>query len=133
MRTAGDRPRSFPIVCRRSKWPVNFGLLLPLIESTQLSDEDKQFVKASLWRDGATPEITSHEQNARYQRIAGELARKYAAETRSSLEFIRSPDGVLLTSLEAGMAEWDTLLGAMLSRRPRRKRLEAAVPGAPAR
>ena len=94
-----------------------FRFALPLIESTQLSDEDKQFVKASLWRDGATPEITSHEQYARYQRIAGELARKYNAETRSSLEFIRSPDGVLLTSLEARMAEWDTFLGAMLSRR----------------
>jgi hypothetical protein len=62
--------------------------------------------------------ITSHEQYARYQRIAGELARKYDAETRSSLEFIRSPDGVLLTSLEARMAEWDTFLGAMLSHRP---------------
>jgi hypothetical protein len=36
-----------------------FRFALPLIESTQLSDEDKQFVKASLWRDGATPEITS--------------------------------------------------------------------------
>ena len=52
-----------------------------------------------------------------HQRIAGELARKYNAETRSSLEFIRSPDGVLLTSLEARMAEWDTFLGAMLSSR----------------
>src|SRR3974377_1830037 len=82
-----------------------FRFALPLIESAQLSDEDKQFVKASLWRDGATPEITSHEQYARYQRIAGELARKYDAETRSSLEFIRSPDGAadLAGSTHGGM------------------------------
>ncbi len=85
----------------------DFRLVLPLIESADLSDQDKKFVKASLWRDGATPEITTPEQYARYKRIASELARKYDAETRSSLLFIRSPDGVLLTSLEARMMEWE--------------------------
>jgi hypothetical protein len=85
----------------------DFRLVLPLIESADLSDQDKKFVKASLWRDGATPEITSHQEYARYKRIASELARKYDAETRSSLLFIRSPDGVLLTSLEARMMEWE--------------------------
>jgi hypothetical protein len=85
----------------------DFRLVLPLIESADLSDQDKKFVKASLWRDGATPEITTPEQYTRYKRIASELARKYDAETRSSLLFIRSPDGVLLTSLEARMTEWE--------------------------
>jgi hypothetical protein len=85
----------------------DFRLVLPLIESADLSDQDKKFVRASLWRDGATPEITTLEQYARYKRIASELARKYDAETRSSLLFIRSPDGVLLTSLEARMMEWE--------------------------
>jgi hypothetical protein len=80
---------------------------LALAESAGLSDEDKKFVRASLWRDGATPAITTPEQYARYQRIAAELARKYDQATRSSLSFIRSPDGVLLTSLEARMSEWD--------------------------
>ena len=82
-------------------------LALPLIDSENLSDEDKKFVKASLWRDGATPEITTHEQYARYRRIVSELTRKYDHETRNSLSFIRSPDGVLLTSLEARMQAWD--------------------------
>ena len=82
-------------------------LALPLAESMDLSDEDRKFIKAALWRNGATPEITSHEQYARYKKIAAELARKYDAETRSSLPFIRSPDGVLLTSLEARMTEWE--------------------------
>jgi len=82
-------------------------LALPLAESADLSDEDRKFIKAALWRNGATPEITSHEQYARYKKIAAELARKYDTETRSSLPFIRSPDGVLLTSLEARMTEWE--------------------------
>ena len=43
---------------------------LPLIESIDLSDEDKKFVKASLWRNGATPPITTAEQYARFKRIA---------------------------------------------------------------
>jgi hypothetical protein len=85
----------------------DFRLVLPLIESADFSDEDKKFVKASLWRDGATPAITTHEQFARYQRIAAELSRKYDAQIRSSLSFIRSPDGVLLTSLEARMTQWE--------------------------
>jgi hypothetical protein len=85
----------------------DFRLVIPLIESADFSDEDKKFVKASLWRDGATPEITTPEQYARYRRIARELSRKYDAETQSSLSFIRSPDGVLLTSLEARMSEWE--------------------------
>ena len=80
---------------------------LPLTESNDLSDEDKKFVKASLWRNGATPPISTAEQYARYKRIADELARKYDPQMLSSLAFIRSPDGVLLTSLEARMSEWD--------------------------
>jgi len=82
-------------------------LVLPLIESTDLSDEDKKLVKTILWRDGATPEITTPEQYVRYRRIAAQLARKYDAATRNSLSFIRSPDGVLLTSLEARMLAWE--------------------------
>jgi hypothetical protein len=80
---------------------------LGLIESIDLSDEDKNFVKASLWRNGATPPITTAEQYARYKRIADELSRKYDAQMLSSLAFIRSPDVVLLTSLEARMSEWE--------------------------
>jgi hypothetical protein len=94
-------------VSRRFEMTGEFRLVLPLIESADFSDEDKKFVKASLWRDGATPEITTPEQFARYKRIAGELSRKYDAQTRNSLSFIRSPDGVLLTSLEARMTEWE--------------------------
>ncbi|HEY7244809.1 MAG TPA: hypothetical protein VH678_13120 [Xanthobacteraceae bacterium] len=82
-------------------------LLLPLVETTALSDEDKKLVRAILWRDGATPAITSPQQYARYQRIVAELFRKYDAATRNSLSFIRSPDGVLLTSLEARMLAWE--------------------------
>jgi hypothetical protein len=80
---------------------------LPLIESIDLSDEDKKFVKASLWRNGATPPITTAEQYARYKRIADELSHKHDPHVLSSLSFIRSPDGVLLTSLEARMSEWE--------------------------
>ncbi len=82
-------------------------LVLPLIEDAGLSDEDKKLVKAILWRDGATPAITTQEQYARYRRIVAELSRKYDAATRNSLSFIRSPDGVLLTSLEARMLAWE--------------------------
>jgi hypothetical protein len=82
-------------------------LVLPLIESTDLSDEDKKLVKAILWRDGAAPVITTKEQYVRYQKIVAKLSRKYDAETRRTLAFIRSPDGVLLTSLEARMADWE--------------------------
>jgi hypothetical protein len=82
-------------------------LALRLIDSENLSDEDKKFVKAALWRDGATPEITTFKQYARYKRIVSELSRKYDAETRNALAFIRSPDGVLLTSLEARMQAWE--------------------------
>jgi hypothetical protein len=80
---------------------------LPLIESIDLSDEDKKFVKASLCRNGATPPITTAEQYARYKRIAKELSRKHDSHILRSLSFIRSPDGVLLTSLEARMSEWE--------------------------
>ena len=82
-------------------------LVLPLIESSDLSDEDRKLVKAILWRDGATPAITTQEQYIRYQRIVAELSRKYGAVARNSLSFIRSPDGVLLTSLEARMLAWE--------------------------
>jgi hypothetical protein len=64
---------------------VDSRLALPLAESADLSDEDRKFIKAALWRNGATPEITSHEQYARYKKIASELAHKYDIETRSSL------------------------------------------------
>jgi hypothetical protein len=84
----------------------DFRFVPPLIESTEFSDEDRKFVKASLWRDGAMPIITTPEQYVRYRRIVGELSRKYDAETRSSLSFVRSPDGVFLTSLEMRVAEW---------------------------
>jgi hypothetical protein len=80
---------------------------LALIASTDLSDEDKNFVKASLWRNGATPAISTVEQYARYRRIAERLSRKHDPRILSSLSFIRSPDGVLLTSLEARMSEWE--------------------------
>jgi|SRR6476620_10300169 len=82
-------------------------LVVPLIESSDLSDEDRKLVKAILWRDGATPVITTHEQYIRYRRIVAELSRKYGAAARNSLSFIRSPDGVLLTSLEARMLAWE--------------------------
>jgi hypothetical protein len=82
-------------------------LVLPLIESADLSDEDKKLVKSILWRDGATPPITTPEQYARYKKIVSELFRKYDAATRNTLSFIRSPDGVLLTSLEARMLAWE--------------------------
>ena len=85
----------------------DFRLALPLMESSDFSDEDRKFVKASLWRDGATPQITNPDQYARFRRIAQELHRKYDAQTRGLLSFIRSPDGVLLTSLEARMSEWE--------------------------
>jgi ParB-like chromosome segregation protein Spo0J len=58
---------------------------LPLIESIDLSDEDKKFVKASLWRNGATPPINTAEQYARYKRIAKELSRKHDPHILSSL------------------------------------------------
>jgi hypothetical protein len=73
-----------------------------------LSVEDKHFIKSSLWREGATPKITSPGQYAHYRRIAAELKSKYGAEVRSSVLFFRSPDGVFLISLEARIAEWES-------------------------
>ena len=41
------------------------------------------------------------------KRIADELSRKHDPQMLTSLAFIRSPDGVLLTSIEARMSEWE--------------------------
>jgi hypothetical protein len=81
--------------------------VMDLLHKVEIPDEDKHFIKSSLWREGATPKITSPGQYARYLRIAAELKGKYAAKVRSSVLFVRSPDGVFLTSLEARIAEWE--------------------------
>jgi hypothetical protein len=92
----------------------DFLSVMDLIQKVELPDEDKHFIKSSLWREGATPKITSPGQYARYRRIAAELKSKYGAEVRSSVLFFRSPDGVFLTSLEARIAEWESRASSTL-------------------
>ena len=47
--------------------------VMDLLHKVEIPDEDKHFIKSSLWREGATPKITSPGQYARYLRIAAEL------------------------------------------------------------
>jgi hypothetical protein len=92
----------------------DFLSVMDLIQKVELPDEDKHFIRSSLWREGATPKITSPGQYARYRRIAAELKSKYGVELRSSVLFVRSPDGVFLTSLEARIAEWESRASSAL-------------------
>jgi hypothetical protein len=91
----------------------DFLSVMDLIQKVELPDEDKHFIKSSLWREGATPKITCPSQYARYRRIAAELKSKYGAKG-SSVLFVRSPDGVFLTSLEARIAEWESRASSAL-------------------
>jgi hypothetical protein len=93
---------------KEPKTKGDFLSVMDLIQKVELPDEDKHLIKSSLWREGATPKITSPGQYARYRRIAAELKNKYSAEVQSSVLFVRSPDGVFLTSLEARIAEWES-------------------------
>ena len=99
---------------KETKMTGDFLSVRDLIQKVELPDEDKHFIKSSLWREGATPKITSPLQYARYRRIAAELKSKYGAEVRSSVLFVRSPDGVFLTSLEARIAEWESRASSTL-------------------
>jgi hypothetical protein len=84
---------------------------VPSPASLRLADVESHFVRGSLWTVGATPEIVTERQYAQYQRLAAALSRKYDAERRRSLSFIRSHDGVLLTSLETRLMEWECKRG----------------------
>src|SRR5688572_3925578 len=84
---------------------------VPSAASLRLADVESHFVRGSLWTVGATPEIETERQYAYYQRLAAALSRKYDAERRRSLSFIRSHDGVLFTSLEARLMEWERKRG----------------------
>ena len=84
---------------------------VPSAASFRLADVESHFLRGALWTVGATPEIETERQYAQYQRLAAALSRKYDAETRRSLSFIRSHDGVLFTSLEARLMEWECKRG----------------------
>jgi hypothetical protein len=84
-----------------------FQLFSSVIDASNLSDEDKRFVKAGTWTLEETPEITTVEQYAQYERIIAEVSSKYDKATQVSLAFFRSPDGMLITALGGRMIEWE--------------------------
>lgn len=51
-----------------------FQLFSSVIDASNLSDEDKRFVKAGTWTLEETPEITTVEQYAQYERIIAEVS-----------------------------------------------------------
>src|ERR1700732_1106063 len=44
---------------KETKMTGDFLSVRDLIQKVELPDEDKHFIKSSLWREGATPKITS--------------------------------------------------------------------------
>ena len=88
-----------------------FQLVKPIMDKTQMSDQDKAFVLNSL-RTSELPEITNEEQYELYSKLERELSaqlpdRDDPTYGKAFLTFTRSPAGVLANGYAARMIEWE--------------------------
>lgn len=83
-----------------------------LIDGLPLSDMDKSYLKTSTWTFEETPKIDSASQYESYERVQKELMRQLPVRSdpewkNAWVQFLRTPAGVLATSLGARMIEWE--------------------------
>ena len=88
-----------------------FQLVKPIMDKTQMSDQDKAFVLNSL-RTSELPEITNEEQYELYSKLERELSAQLPERDdptygKAFLTFTRSPVGVLANVYAARMIEWE--------------------------
>jgi hypothetical protein len=91
-----------------------FEFIKPVIEASDMRGSDKNFLLTSTWTFDQVPEIKSDEQYAVYSKLQNRLEQRArlpddtnARFGKAFLEFARSRDGVLVTSLGARMIEWE--------------------------
>jgi hypothetical protein len=91
-----------------------FELIQPVIEASDMSGPDKNFVLMSTWTFDQVPEIKSDEQYAVYSKLQNRLEQRARLPDdtdprfgKAFVDFARSRDGVLATSLGARMIEWE--------------------------
>ena len=83
-----------------------------VIDEADMSDDDKAFLKTSLWTSGDIAEITTSTQYKAYSKIEAELRRRLPDRSSPDfeqvfVEWARSREGVLALTYGEKMAEWE--------------------------
>lgn len=94
-----------------------------LLDTTDMSREDKAYVLNGLWTQSEIAEIRSSKQYAAYAKWHREVLQKLHAAGINVKDpaHSRSPDGVLATSICARMLEWEMTRPSRSMRRKKRK------------
>jgi hypothetical protein len=89
--------------------PDELGLFRAALDQSEMSREDKSFIRSLLWTGEEVPEISSAAQYQVYANVADGLKRRYSSEREVtlSLDFYRSQPGMLYTALTGRLIEWE--------------------------
>ena|ERR671913_571260 len=90
----------------------DFEFIQHVIDEASMSDEDKTFLKTSIWTSGEIAEITSPPQYKAYSKIEAELRRRLPDRSSPDfelafVEWARSREGVLALTYGEKIAEWE--------------------------
>ncbi len=90
----------------------DFEFIKYVVDKSDMSDDDKTFIKTSLWASEEVPEITTAEQYEAYSKLEAELRRGLPDSSspefdQAFIEWSRSREGILATSYGAKMVEWE--------------------------
>src|SRR5918997_1403598 len=90
----------------------DFEFIQHVIDEADMSDDDKAFLKTSLWTIGDIAEITTSTQYKAYSKIEAELRRRLPDRSSPDfeqvfVEWARSREGVLALTYGEKMAEWE--------------------------
>jgi hypothetical protein len=79
------------------------------LDQSDMSQEEKSFMRSLLWTGEEVPSISSAEQCEFYAKEADALKQRYCSDCdpAPSLEFLRSTPGMLYAALTARVIEWE--------------------------
>ena len=91
---------------------TDFEAIQSMVDSTDLSEADKTYIKTCLWTGEEVAPITSKSEYEAYKRLAEELRKTLPPRSspewgQALLAFTRSRDGILAISIGARMIEWE--------------------------
>ncbi len=90
----------------------DFEFIQHAIDKSDMSDDDKVFLRTSLWTSGEIAEVTSPAQYNAYSKIEAELRRRLPDRSSPDfelafVEWARSREGILALTYGEKMAEWE--------------------------
>jgi hypothetical protein len=89
--------------------PDAVGLFGAALDQSDMSQEEKSFLRSLLWTGEEVPSISSAEQCEFYAREIDALKLRYCIhrDPAPSLEFLRSTPGMLYAALTVRVVEWE--------------------------